>query len=240
MWAQYSLYTLPLENGRLRKPEELPKERSLLDCMIHKAASEATAGKKVYLLAMDIAEAPLVRRITLLHPDLSSFLRSVDGKLVACSPPIQPRQFSPVHWFRAVPEEGATVVIYGADMIFNSYAAAVKALKDAQEEKNCEIIFAWRDEDTPAMPPPVFFEAWDEMNPVKFQEEYMQQIVPDTSIPVHTPFKVTKEDYYNNPRLMQDPLLLYCPAKELAYKLDPEDPWDRHLLDAFNSANKMA
>lgn len=240
MWAQYSLYTLPLANGRLRKPEELPKERSLLDCMIHKAASEATAGKKVYLLAMDIAEAPLVRRIMRLNPELSSFLHSVDGKLIACTPPIQPRMFSPVPWFRAVPEAGATVVIYGADMVFNSYAAAVKTLKEAQEVKNCEIIFAWRDEDMPAMPPPVFFEAWDEMNPVKFQKEYMQQIVPDTPIPVHKPFKVAKEDYYNNPRLMQDPLLLYCPAKELAYKLDPEDPWDRRLLDAFNSANKMA
>ena len=229
MWAQYSLYTLPLANGRLRKPEELPKERSLLDCMIHKAASEATAGKNVYLLAMDIAEAPLVRRITMLNPDLSSFLRSVNGKLVACTPPVQPRQFSPVHWFRAVPEEGATVVIYGADMIFNSYAAAVKALKDAQEVKNCEIIFAWRDEDMPAVQPPVTFFAWDELN-----------VPPEKTIPVHKPFKVAKEDYYNNPRLMQDPLLLYCPAKELAYKLDPEDPWDRRLLDAFNSANKKA
>jgi len=229
MWAQYSLYTLPLANGRLRKPEELPKERSLLDCMIHKATSEATAGKKVYLLAMDIAEAPLVRRITVLNPDLSAFLRSVDGKLVACSPPIQPRQFSPVHWFRAVPEEGATVVIYGADMIFNSYAAAVKALKKAQAEKNCEIIFAWRDEDMPAVQPPMTFLAWDELN-----------VQREKAIPVHTPFKLTKEECYNNPRLMQDPLLLYCPSKEIAYKLDPEDPWDRRLLDAFNSANKKA
>ena len=229
MWAKYSLYALPLKNGRLRKPEELPKERSLLDCMIHKATSEATAGKKVYLLAMDIAEAPLVRRITTLHPDLSSFLRSVDGTLVVCSPPVLPRMFSPVPWFRAVPEEGATVVIYGADMIFNSYAAAVKALKKAQEEKNCEIIFAWRDEAMPAVPPPVFFDAWDELN-----------VEREKPIPVHPPFKVAKEDYYNNPRLMRDPLLLYCPAKELAYKLDPEDPWDRRLLDAFNSANKKA
>lgn len=240
MWAQYSLYTLPLANGRLRKPEELPKERSLLDCMIHKAASEAIAGKNVYLLAMDIAEAPLVRRISRIDPDIFSISRAMKGKLVACSPPGLPRMFSPVHWFKAVPEEGATVVIYGADMIFNSYAAAVKALKEAQEEKDCEIIFAWRDEDMPAVRPPVTFLAWDEMNPVKFQKEYMQQIVPDTPIPVHKPFKVAKEDYYNNPRLMQDPLLLYCPAKELAYKLDPEDPWDRRLLDAFNSANKMA
>ena len=154
MWAKYSLYTLPLKNGRLRKPEELPKERSLLDCMIHKATSEATAGRSVYLLAMDISEAPLVRRITMLNPDLSSFLKSVKGKLVACTPPVQPRQFSPVAWFRAVPEEGAVVVLYGADMIFNSYAAAVKALKEAQEIKNCEIIFAWRDEDMPAIRPP--------------------------------------------------------------------------------------
>ena len=229
MWAKYSLYTLPLENGRLRKPEELPKERSLLDCMIHKATSEATAGRKVYLLAMDISEAPLVRRITMLNPDLSSFLRTVKGKLVACTQPVQPRQFSPVAWFRAVPEEGAVVVIYGADMIFNSYAAAVKALKEAQEVKNCEIIFAWRDEDTPAMPPPVFFEAWDELN-----------VQREKPIPVHTPFKLTKEECYSNPRLMQDPLLLYCPSKEIAYKLDPEDPWDRRLLDAFNSANKKA
>ena len=228
MWAQYSLYTLPLANGRLRKPEELPKERSLLDCMIHKATSEAIAGKKVYLLAMDIAEAPLVRRITVLHPDISSVVRAMQGKLVACSPPCQPRMFSPVYWFRSVPEEGATVVIYGADMLFNSYAAAVKALKKAQEEKNCEIIFAWRDEDMPAMPPPVFFEAWDELN-----------VEREKTIPVHTPFKLTKEECYSNPKLLQDPLLLYCPAKELAYKLDPEDPWDRRLLDAFNRDKKQ-
>ena len=224
MWEKYSLYTLPLKNGRLRKPEELPKERSLLDCMIHKATSEATAGRKVYLLAMDISEAPLVRRITMLNPDLSSFLKSVNGKLVACTPQVQPRQFSPVAWFRAVPEDGTVVVLYGADMIFNSYAAAVKALKEAQEVKNCEIIFAWRDEDMPAIQPPVTFFAWDELN-----------VPSEKPIPVHKPFKVAKDDYYNNPKLMQDPLLLYCPAKELAYKLDPEDPWDRRLLDAFNS-----
>jgi len=224
MRAKYSLYTLPLENGRLRKPEELPKERSLLDCLIHKAASEATAGRKVYLLAMDISEAPLVRRIRMLNPDLSSFLKSVNGNLVACTPPVQPRMFNPAAWFRAVPEEGAVVVIYGADMIFNSYAAAVKSLKEAQEVKNCEIIFAWRDEDMPAIRPPVTFFAWDELN-----------VEREKQIPVHTPFKVSKDDYYNNPRLMQDPLLLYCPAKGLAYKLDPEDPWDRRLLDAFNS-----
>lgn len=224
MWAQYSLYTLPPKNGRLNKPEELPKERDLLDCMIYKAASEATAGKKVYLLAMDISESPLVRRITALHPDLPSFLKSVNGKLTACTPPVKPRMFNPAPWFRAVPEEDATVVIYGADMIFDSYAAAVMAFKKAQEEKNCEIIFAWRDEDMPAMPPPVTFEAWDELNAPH-----------EKPIPVHTPFKVTKEDYYNNPKLMQDPLLLYCPARELAYKLDPEDPRDRRLLDAFNN-----
>lgn len=238
MWTQYSLYTLPLASAQLCKPEELPKESSLLDCMIHKAASEATAGKKVYLLAMGISESPLVSRITALHPDLSSFLRSVDGKLVACTPPVQPRMFSPEPWFRAVPEECATVVIYGADMVFNSYAAAVKALKKAQEEKNCEIIFAWRDEDMPAVQPPAAFLALDEMDPVKFQNEYMQQIVPATPIPVHTPFKVSKEDYYSNPKLMQDPHLLYCPAKELAYKLDPEDPRDRRLLDAFDSKKR--
>lgn len=227
MWAQYSLYTLPPKNGRLRKREDLPKERGLLDCMIHKAASEATAGKKVYLLAMGISESPLVRRITMLHPDLSSFLKAVHGNLVACTPPIQPRMFSPVPWFRAVPEAGATVVIYGADMIFNSYAAAVKALKEAQKEKNCEIIFAWRDADAPTMPPPVTFDAWDELN-----------VLPDKPVPAHTPFKISKEDYYNNPKWMKDPLLLYCPAKELAYRLDPDDPRDRRLLDAFDSEKR--
>ena len=238
MQAKYSLYTLPLANGHLRKPEELPKERSLLDCMIHKATSEATAGKKVYLLAMDIREAHLVRRIMMLHPDISSVIRTTQGKLVACSPPCQPRMFSPIYWFRSVPEEGSTVIIYGADMLFSSYAGAVKTLKKAQEEKNCEIIFAWRDEDMPIVHPPVFFEAGDAINPVEFQKEYMQKIVPDTSIPVHTPFKLTKEECYSNPRLMQDPLLLYCPAKELAYKLDPEDPRDHRLLDAFNSEKR--
>ena len=238
MWAQYSLYTLPPKNGRLGKSEELPKDSDLLDCMIHKAASEATAGKKVYLLAVGISESPLARRITRLYPDLPSFARSMPGKLVACTPPVHPRIFSPAPWFRAVPEEGATVVLYGADMIFNSYVAAVHALKKAQEEKDCEIIFAWRNADVPAMPPPVSFEARDEMNPVKFQKEYMQQIAPDTPIPVHTPFKVAKEDYYSNPKLMHDPLLLYCPAKELAYRLNHDDPRDRRLLDAFNSERR--
>jgi len=223
MWAQYSLYTLPLKNGRLRKPEELPKERSLLDCLIHKAASEATAGRKVYLLAMDISEAPLVRRIARLDPGIFTISRAMQGKLVACTPPVQPRQFSPVAWFRAVPEEGAVVVIYGADMIFNSYAAAVKSLKEAQEVKNCEIIFAWRDEDMLAVPPPVFFEAWDELN-----------VQHEKPIPAHTPFKLTKEECYSNPRLMQDPLLVYCPAKEIAFRLDPDDPRDKRLLEAFD------
>lgn len=230
MWEQYSLYTLPLTNGRLRKPEELPKERSLLDCIINKAISEATAGKAVYLLAMDITERPLLRRIhCLLKPDIMELARPMNGKFVACTPQIRPSAFDVRHWVEVVPEEGATVVIYGADMIFHSYAAAVKTLKEAQEVKNCEIIFAWRDEDMPAMPPPVFFEAWDELN-----------VQREKPIPVHTPFKLTKEECYSNPRLMQDPLLLYCPSKEISYKLDPEDPWDRRLLDAFNSANKKA
>lgn len=227
MQARYRLYTLPLANGQPHKPEELPKERSLIDYMIHKAASEATAGKKVYLLAMDIAEAPLVRRIMWLHPGIFSILRAMQGELVACSPPVMPSMFSPVSWFRAVPEEGATVVIYGADMIFDSYAATVRTFKKAQEEKNCEIIFAWRDEELPAQSPAKLFEAWDELN------------VPyEKPIPPHTPYKVSKEKYFNSPRLMQDPLLLYCPAKEMAYRLDPEDPWDKSLLDAFNNEKR--
>lgn len=230
MWAQYSLYTLPLENGRLRKPEELPKERSLLDCMIHKAISEATAGKVVYLLAMDIRELPLLRLIhCYLKPDIMELAQTVKGKFFACTPQIRPSVFDVPHWVGEVPEEGATIVIYGADMIFNSYAAAVKALKEAQGEKNCEIIFAWRDKDMPAVQPPASFLALDELN-----------VEREKPIPVHTPFKLTKEECYSNPRLLQDPLLLYCPSKELAYKLDPEDPWDRRLLDAFNSANKKA
>lgn len=57
-------------------------------------------------------------------------------------------------------------------------------------------------------------------------------------IPPHTPYKVSKEKYFNSPRLMQDPLLLYCPAKEMAYRLDPEDPWDKRLLDAFNNEKR--
>ena len=68
--------------------------------------------------------------------------------------------------------------------------------------------------------PIVRFEVWDELN---------------HPIPSHTPFKISKEKYFNSPHLMQDPLLLYCPAKETAIWLDPEDPWDRRLLDAFNS-----
>lgn len=68
--------------------------------------------------------------------------------------------------------------------------------------------------------PTIRFEAWDELN---------------RPIPPHTPFKLTKEECYRNPRLMQDPLLLYCPAKETAIWLDPEDPWDRRLLDALST-----
>ena len=79
-----------------------------------------------------------------------------------------------------------------------------------------------RDEDIPAVQP-VALEAWDELN-----------VRRERPIPVHTPFKLTKEECHSNPRLMHDPLLLYCPAKELAYKLDPEDPCDCRLLDAFN------
>lgn len=225
MSTKYSLYTLPLINGRLRKPEELPKESNLFDYMIHKATSEATAGKIVYLLAMDITETSLLRRIHCGHNlDITEIGRTVKGKFVACTPRTRPNVFDVPYWFRAVPEERSTVVIYGADMIFNSYTAAVKSLKKVQEIKNCEIIFAWRDEDMPAVHPPVTFKAYDELN-----------IPHEKPIPVHKTFKVTKEDYYSNPKLMQDPLLLYCPAKELAYKLDPEDPRDSSLIDAFNS-----
>lgn len=218
MWAQYSLYTLPLKNGRLRKPEELPKERSMFDCIINIAISEATAGKAVYLLAMDSDEKRLLNRIRTLHPI------GVKGKLVACTPQIRPSIFDVPHWVDTVPENGNfTVVIYGADMIFNSYATAVRTLKKAQEIKDCEIIFAWRDEDMLAVPPPVFFEAWDELN-----------VEREKPIPAHTPFKLTKEECYSNPKLMQDPLLVYCPAKEIAFRLDPDDPRDKRLLEAFD------
>lgn len=229
MWAQYSLYTLPLKNGRLRKPEELPKERSLLDCMIHKATSEATAGKKVYLLAMGTGERSLWRRILVTQSGIIEWAREAKGELHACAPRIPPRAFDVSHWIDAAVEEGATVIIYGADMIYSTYMAAASDLKKAQKKKNCEIIFAWRDEELPVQSPAKRFEAWDELN-----------VQREKPIPVHTPFKLTKEECYSNPRLMQDPLLLYCPSKELAYKLDPEDPWDRRLLDAFNSANKKA
>lgn len=227
MEAQYRLYMLPGSFEGPSRAEELPKENSLLDCIIAKAISEATAGKKVYLLAMAISAAPLVRRIKMLHPDLPSFARAMQGKFVACTRPGLPRMFNPVHWFRDVPEEGATVVIYGADMIFNSYAAAVKSLKKAQEEKNCEIIFAWRDEGGPIQPPPKFFEAWDELN-----------VRHEKPIPPHTPYRISKEKYFDSPHLMHDPLLLYCPAREMAYRLDPDDPQDKRLLDAFNGEKR--
>lgn len=168
MYTKYSLYTLPLANGRLRKPEELPKESNLLDYMIHKATSEVTAGKTVYLLAMDITDQSLLRRIHfLLKPDITEIGRPRMGKLVSCTPRTRPRAFDVPYWFRVVPEEGATVIIYGADLIFNSYTTAVHTLKKVQVEKKCEIIFAWRDEDMPAVRP-VTFEAYDEINPVKF------------------------------------------------------------------------
>ena len=73
-----------------------------------------------------------------------------------------------------------------------------------------------------------------EYSAARWHKRY-EQACWNRPIPPHTPFKLTKEEYYSNPRLRQNPLLLYCPAKETAIWLDPEDPWDRRLLDAYNN-----
>lgn len=166
MQVNCSLCTLVLADGRVFKLEEPPKESNLLDWMTHKATSEVTKGKTVYLLAMNITKPSLLYRIhCLLKPDISEIGRHMMGKLITCTPRTNPRTFDVPYWFKVVPEEGATIVIYGADMIFDSYTTAVKTLKKVQEEKNCEIIFTWRVEDIPTTPPPATFETWDEINP---------------------------------------------------------------------------
>ena len=237
MPKQYRLYMLTHKIERQRRPEELPKGRALLDAIIHKAASEATAGRTVHLYAPGIGESPLLRRIALLHPDMETFLPVTGGKLHC----ITPMHASPAiirDWLESVPAPGALVIIHGADEIFRSYDEAARMLKSAVDDQNLDVAFAWPDIPAGTAGKDVRFEAWDEINPVTFQKEYMQQIVPDKAIPVHTPFKVSNEDYRSNPKYAHDPLLLYCPATGMAYKLDPEDPWDRRLLDAFDSEKR--
>lgn len=227
MDGQYRLYTLPDSLEGPRRAEELPKEHRLLDCIIAKAISEATAGKAVYLLAMDIREQSLWRRILTLQPDIIERGRAAKGKLHTCAPRVLPCAFDVPRWINASTEEGATVIISGAGLIYSTYMAAVRDLKKAQEKKNCEIIFAWREEEVPIQPPPKFFEAWDELN-----------VQHEKPIPPHTPYRISKEKYFNSTHLMHDPLLLYCPVKETAYRLDPEDPLDKRLLDAFNGEKR--
>jgi hypothetical protein len=227
MEAQYRLYALPGSFEGPRRAEDIPKGYSLLDCIIAKAISEATAGKAVYLLAMGTLEQSLWRRILTLQPDIIERVRAAKGKLHICAPRVLPSAFDVPRWINASTEEGATVIISGADMIYSTYMAAVRDLKKAQEKKNCEIIFAWRDEEVPIQPPAKFFEAWDELN-----AQY------EKPIPPHTPYRISKEKYFGSPHLMHDPLLLYCPAREMAYRLDPADPQDKRLLDAFNGEKR--
>lgn len=60
----------------------------------------------------------------------------------------------------------------------------------------------------------------------------------ELSIPVHVPIKIEKEKYFGSTALMHDPLLMYCPARETAYKLDPNDPIDQRIIQYWGKNRK--
>lgn len=47
------------------------------------------------------------------------------------------------------------------------------------------------------------------------------------------PDKLNRDYYYSHKALWQCRDILFCPAQETAYKLDPNDPRDRKLIEHY-------
>lgn len=81
------------------------------------------------------------------------------------------------------------------------------------------------------------------MDEKTFSEEYLQIPMVEScptlteidKFPPGTTFKLSREYYYSHKALWKCCNILYCPAQETAYKLDPNDPRDMRLINYYNN-----
>lgn len=78
------------------------------------------------------------------------------------------------------------------------------------------------------------------MDPTTFAKEYLQApsdgcltIADIDRLPPGTTFKLDRDYYYSHKALWNCRYILFCPARETAYKLDPNDPRDRKLIEHY-------
>lgn len=57
-------------------------------------------------------------------------------------------------------------------------------------------------------------------------------------LPPGTTFQLSREYYYSHKDLWMTRYILYCPAHETAYKLDPDDPRDKKLIEHYTKPKK--
>ena len=81
------------------------------------------------------------------------------------------------------------------------------------------------------------------MDEKTFSEEYLQIPMVESyptlteidKFPPGTTFKLSREYYYSHKDWWMDRYILFCPAQETAYKLDPNDPRDMRLINYYNN-----
>lgn len=80
------------------------------------------------------------------------------------------------------------------------------------------------------------------MDPITFAKEYLQTpldgcltVADIDRLPPGTTFKLNRDYYYSHKALWNCRYILFCPARETAYKLDPNDPRDRKLIEHYES-----
>ena len=84
------------------------------------------------------------------------------------------------------------------------------------------------------------------MDEKTFREEYLQipmvsgypSLMEIDNFPPGTTFKMSREHYYSHKDWWMDRYILYSPAQETAYKLDPDDPRDRQLIERYTNTNE--
>lgn len=78
------------------------------------------------------------------------------------------------------------------------------------------------------------------MDPITFEREYLQthldgclSVADIDMLPPGTTFKLNRNYYYSHKAPWKCRNVLFCPAQETAYKLDPNDPRDRKLIEHY-------
>ena len=83
------------------------------------------------------------------------------------------------------------------------------------------------------------------MDEKTYRNEYLQipmdgylTIFEIDRLPPGTTFKLSREYYYSHKDLWMTRYILYSPAQETAYKLDPDDPRDWQLIKNYTNPKK--